>query len=191
MEQVDLSKFDAMPFSDAERVSAVDQLVAGNYVGGLSLLIAGSNYWFGENFQLTNSNPPRWRMRIGNYNGSWQVHGYWIFRPTIWQCWQAYNYGSPFRYWNADGTQHEPNDLPQDWELFKFELANASQGTVRIRQARSGSYVGMNGDTFNLDAGQFVTKAAVFQCAFWRASFGLGASTAMKDDLKLEDVVTA
>jgi hypothetical protein len=178
---IDLAKFDKTSFSDAERRGVLDDLVSGNYVGALSLLIAGSNYWFGENFQITNGNPPMWRVRIGDYNGAWQVHGYWIFRPAIYQCWQAYNYGSPFRYWNEDGTQHEPNDRPQDWEIFRFEWANQGAGTVRIRQGRSGNYVGLTDNQFNLDAGQFVDKAAVFQCAFGPGLFGPGASKFLQE----------
>jgi|SRR5277367_6373023 len=180
VEAVDVSKFDRfVALTDVQRVASVNDLVAGNYVGGLSLLIDGSNYWFGEDFKITNGNPPMWRVRIGDYNGAWQVHGYWIFRPRIFQCWQAYNYGSPFRYWNEDGQMQEGINNPEDWEIFRFEFANPSQGTVRVRQGRSNSYVGLTGDTFNLDAGQFVDKAVVFRCAFGPGIFGPGAAEAL------------
>ncbi len=117
-------------------------------------LSVGENEFVSEVFQITN-NKILWRPDRGSYNG---LHGYWIFKPSIRQCWQAVlNAGSYLRFWNADG---QASGNPEDWELFTFEAADAGANQVVIRQIY-GQYVNFVGGVFKSNA-PTKGQAAVF-----------------------------
>jgi hypothetical protein len=120
-------------------------------------LSVAQNEYLSETFQLTN-NKTHWRPDRGSYNG---LHGYWIFRPSVRQCWQAVlNAGSYLRYWNTDG-QAQGN--PEDWELFIFEKADGGIDQVVIRNIYGG-YVNFVGGFFRCNA-PTKAQAAVFTVA--------------------------
>jgi hypothetical protein len=142
--------------------SPYELLVSGQYVGGLTIFQAAGEYGVGLDFSLT-ANPPMWRMRTGVYNGAWHVDGYWIYHPTRNMCWQADNYMGPLRYWNEDGQAN----TPEDWEIFKFEWADETHNILRIKQGRSGAYVGLGGNLYNCTVGEaFPSQAAQFIVQF-------------------------
>lgn len=159
-------------------------LLMGQYANDLQLLQQEGGLYMGDNFQLS-STPMTWTLRLGRYPGRYNdhnvdLHGYWIYKKNVNQCWQAVNYGGgPLAFWNADGRAR---GNPEDWELFTFEKVDQNsdaQHTVRISNSAytthmtwmtghvpntSPCYVNLVGNTFQCSDIQ--QNGAVFIVAF-------------------------
>jgi hypothetical protein len=126
------------------------QLVGGTYTNALRLATSAGKYLGYTSFQATDIPVNAiWVLRQGSFR---QSRGYWIFRPGMDRCWQAVNSNGPLTYWNADGTAKR---VPQAWELFLFEIVDASAGGIRIRNVHDwplGGSVVLGSDGFRCDA---------------------------------------
>src|ERR1051326_5410309 len=88
-------------------------------------LSVGPHEFLGNSFQIS-PHMTLWRPDRGSYNG---LQGYWIFRPDVRMCWQAYNTRGPLYYCSNAG---QARGNPDDWELFVFEAApNPAQVLIK------------------------------------------------------------
>jgi hypothetical protein len=158
-----------------------DTLIQGQYTGNLKLKEQNVKKYFGPNFNLTDT-PTTWSLQLGRYAGRYHdhavdLHGYWIFKQGVNQCWQAVERGGgPLQFWNADG---HAAGAPEDWELFTIYEVSKPNGTVSIYNTsympyitdttghvpnNPQCYVGLTGAAF--DCSETSANAAVFHVEF-------------------------
>lgn len=150
-------------FQKADPVK-IERLVAGQYFGAYRLGY-GAGQYLNNTFGLSSISQDTslqsftWINEAGSYP-SYNLHGYWIFRTNIHQCWQAVNANGPLVLWNKDG---KAKGNPEDWELFVYEFADSEHSSVFVKNIW-GRYVRYASPHFVCDSNQ--ANAAAFYPEF-------------------------
>lgn len=144
--------FAATCFNSVAQADQFQILIDGQFNGNVRFLQVAGTQYFGDNFH-TSRNPVVWRIAMGVYSRRTKdhrpidAHGYWIYKPDANRCWK--NEFGVLKYWNEDNLAKGP---PEDYELFRFGVADAGAKTVIIQNLRQDGpqrYISLSGDNFS------------------------------------------
>jgi len=151
---------------DSVEQGKLRQLEMGTLAGAIRLAI-GAHQYLNYEYGLSPDPTPQTENTMAwvvDPTGQYQaLNGYWIYKvgfPNT-QAMQCVETNGPLETWNKHGGAKPP---PQDWELFKFEVADMQAGSVRLKNVY-GRFVRFNGNKFVCD-GAVAPGAAVFYVEF-------------------------